>query len=266
MPPRLTPVGAAGHPVPMKRSSVAAGLLGLVLPAACAPDPAPVPDAPSVLVFSRTAGYRHASIEPGIEAIREIGQADGFEVVATEDPSVFGPVELRRFAAVVFLSTTGDVLDDAQQEVFEDYIRAGGAFVGIHAAADTEFDWPWYGRLVGGWVAGHPNDPNVREGVLRVADPGHPSTESLPDPWVRRDEWYDYGDLAPGLGVLLEVDERSYKRPEEGPAPSPRPIAWYHEFDGGRAWYTGLGHTSESFGEAAFVGHLRGGLRYALGR
>ncbi|MEJ2504526.1 MAG: ThuA domain-containing protein [Gemmatimonadota bacterium] len=255
----------------MKLSRIQTAALALALSTltalACAPrpDPEPESDPARVLVFSRTAGYRHASIEPGIEAIRAIGQAEGFEVQATEDPSVFTSDGLDPFAAVVFLSTTQDVLDEPQQRAFAEYIRGGGAFVGVHAASATEYDWPWYGRLVGGYFAGHPNDPNVREGVVRVADAGHPSTETLPDPWVRQDEWYDFGELEPGLNVLLEVDEGSYKRPEEDPAPSPRPIAWYHEFDGGRSWYTALGHTSESFSEPEFLDHLRGGLRYALG-
>ena len=232
---------------------------------ACAPGPASMADSPRVLVFSRTMGYRHASIDPGIEAIRAIGQADGFDVEATEDPTIFEPDRLGGYAAVVIHSTSEDVLNEAQQQAFTGYIRGGGGFAGVHAAADTEYDWPWYGRLVGAYFAGHPNDPNVREGVLRVADPDHPSTETLPDPWIRQDEWYEFGELEPGLNVLLDIDERSYKRPEEDPAPAPRPIAWYHEFDGGRAWYTALGHTSESFSEPAFLDHLRGGLRYAMG-
>lgn len=237
----------------------------VVVGPACAPGPEPTGESPRVLVFSRTAGYRHASIEPGIEAIRAIGQAEGFEVAATEDPSVFEADGLRGYAAVVFLSTSEDVLDEAQQQAFTGYIRGGGGFVGVHAAADTEYDWPWYGRLVGAWFAGHPNDPNVRKGVLRVADADHPSTETLPDPWIRQDEWYEFGAPEPGLSVLLEIDESSYKRTEEDPAPAPRPIAWYHELDGGRAWYTGLGHTSASFSEPAFLEHLRGGLMYAMG-
>ena len=235
--------------------------------------PSPVPRTPvvresraHVLVFSRTAGYRHASIEPGIAAIRALGEEDGFAVDATEDASAFEPGNLRQYDAIVFLSTTLDVLNEEQEAAFMDYIRQGGGFVGIHAASDTEYDWPWYGGLVGGYFASHPNNPNVREGVLLVADSTHPSTEMLPARWVREDEWYDIRDLAPGLNVLLNVDETSYKRPDERPAPEPRPIAWYHEYDGGRSWYTALGHTSESFSEPLFLDHVRGGLRFAIGQ
>lgn len=223
------------------------------------------PQEPRVLVFSKTTGYRHASIEPGIEAIRGMGEARGFAVDATEDAAIFESDTLESYGAVIFLSTTRDVLDGAQQDGFRRYIQAGGAFVGVHAASDTEYDWPWYGRLVGGYFISHPNDPNVREGTVLVADPTHTSTSMLPSPWVREDEWYDLRDLAPDLHVLLNVDETTYKRPEEDPRPEPRPIAWYHPYDGGRSWYTALGHTSESFREPLFLEHLWGGIRYALG-
>ncbi len=220
---------------------------------------------PRVLVFSKTEGYRHASIEPGIEAIRRLGAEHGFEVEATEDAALFNQRDLARFNVVVFLSTTGDILDDAQQIAFARFIQAGGGFVGIHAASDTEYGWPWYGRLVGGYFTSHPGNPNVREGTLHVADASHPSTEMLPDPWVRTDEWYDFRDRNPDVHVLLNIDETTYKRADEHPAPAPRPIAWYHEFDGGRAWYTALGHTSESFAEPLFLKHLLGGIEWAIG-
>ncbi|ARA93625.1 hypothetical protein AWN76_010945 [Rhodothermaceae bacterium RA] len=220
---------------------------------------------PRVLVFSKTEGYRHASIEPGIEAIRRLGAEHGFEVEATEDAALFNQRDLARFNAVVFLSTTGDILDDAQQIAFARFIQAGGGFVGIHAASDTEYGWPWYGRLIGGYFTSHPGNPNVREGTLHVADASHPSTEHLPDPWVRTDEWYDFRDRNPDVHVLLNIDETTYKRADEHPAPAPRPIAWYHEFDGGRAWYTALGHTAESFAEPLFLEHLLGGIEWAIG-
>lgn len=238
----------------------------LLLPpsGACVQDTGPAAE-PRVLVFSKTAGYRHASIEPGIEALRTMGGENGFVVDATEDASVFTGRDLGQYAAIVFLSTTQDVLDEEQQAAFRRYIQSGGGFVGIHAASDTEYDWPWYGRLVGGYFTSHPNDPNVREGTIHVADAAHPSTDMLPSPWVREDEWYDIRDFAPDLNVLLKVDETSYKRPSENPEPDPRPIAWYHEYDGGRSWYTALGHTTESFGESLFLAHIRGGLKYAMG-
>jgi len=244
-------------------------LLGIVLAGAAFvawPAKQPVPQVANpafrVLVFSKTAGYRHASIEPGREALQKMGQQHGFAVDATEDGAAFTEENLRQYAAVVFLNTTQDVLDDAQQRHFEGYIRSGGGYVGIHAAADTEYDWPWYGRLVGGYFAGHPNNPNVREAVVRVVDAGHWATETLPDPWRRADEWYDYRDRNPDVHVLLTVDEQSYRGEIRE---DPHPVAWYHAFEGGRAFYTALGHTAESFSEPAYLEHLWGGLRYAAG-
>lgn len=220
---------------------------------------------PRVLVFSKTEGFRHASIEAGVAAIRQMAEEKGFLVEATEDDSVFNEQDLARYSAVVFLCTTGDILDQQQQVAFTRYIQAGGGFVGIHSATDTEYAWPWYGRLVGGYFLSHPGNPNVREGTVLVADATHPSTETLPATWVHTDEWYDIRDFNTDVTVLLNADETTYKRPEENPASEPRPIAWYHEFEGGRAFYTGLGHTAESYAEPLFLDHLWGGLQYALG-
>lgn len=219
--------------------------------------------ATSVLVFSRTVAYRHASIEPGIDALRQMAEEAGVELTATENPDVFSEDELARYDAVVFLSTTGDVLDADQQAAFEAFIRGGGGFVGIHSASDTEYDWPWYGELVGAYFASHP--PGVRTATLLVVDLDHPATAALPSPWVRDDEWYDLRDVQSGLSILLEIDETTYKSTDEGPSSTPRPIAWYREFDGGRTFYTALGHTSGSFGEPAFRAHIWGGLEWVMG-
>ncbi len=214
------------------------------------------------LVFSKTAGFRHESIPDGIAAIRQLGQQHGFEVDATEDAALFTKEYLSKYKVVIFLSTTMDVLDDAQQAVFEQYIHSGGGFVGIHAAADTEYEWPWYGKLVGGYFNGHPNNPNVRKAVIQVKDKNHPACKGLPERWERNDEWYNYKDLNPNIHVLCNLDESTYEGGTNGPS---HPIAWYHEYDGGRAFYTGSGHTSESFAEPLFMQHLWGGIQYAAG-
>jgi type 1 glutamine amidotransferase len=219
----------------------------------------PGPD--RILVFSRTADFRHSSIEPGIAALREMGTANGFEVDATEDAGQFTTANLGRYKAVVFLSTTGDVLDGEQQAAFTAYIRGGGGFVGIHAAADTEYGWAWYGGLVGAYFKSHPAPAQAR---IRVENRNHPSTRTLPDPWNRFDEWYDFqqNPRSQGVTVLLTLDETSYPGGQMGPD---HPIAWFHEYQGGRAWYTGGGHTDASFSEPAFLEHLLGGIRYAAG-
>ena len=218
-------------------------------------------EAPRVLVFSKTAGFRHSSIEAGIAAIRKLGQENGFSVEATEDATAFSDRNLRRFAAVVFLNTTGDVLDAKQQDTFERYIQAGGGWLGIHSATDTEYDWPWYGRLAGAYFNGHPNNPNVKRGAFRVVDKGHPSTQGLPDRWEREDEFYNFKSIAPDIHVLVDIDEKSY---EGGTNGDRHPMSWYHAFGGGRAFYTNMGHTETTFSEPLFLGHLLGGLRYAM--
>lgn len=219
---------------------------------------------PRVLVFSKTAAFRHGSIEAGVEAFRTLADEHGVTFDHTENAAVFSPQSLELYGAVIFLSTTGDVLNDEQQNAFTSYIQAGGGFVGIHAASDTEYEWPWYGELVGGYFNGHPGNPNVREGTILVAEPDHAATAHLPSTWVRTDEWYDIRDFQEGLTVLLNVDENTYKRPEEEPAAQPRPIAWARDFDGGRMFYTALGHTEGSFAEPDFLNHVWGGLEWVL--
>ena len=223
--------------------------------AAAAPPPL------NVLVFSRTITFRHESIPDGIAAIRALGAAHGFDVQSTEDPAVFTDAGLSGFVAVVFLSTTGDVLNGRQQAAFERYVHGGGGFVGIHAAADTEYAWPWYGRLVGAYFKSH---PAIQDAVIKVADRTHPSTSMLPQRWPRRDEWYNYRAKLPDtVHVLASLDERSY---EGGSMENDHPIAWCHEYDGGRSWYTGGGHTTESWSEPLFLKHVLGGILWAADR
>jgi cytochrome c len=217
---------------------------------------------PRVLVFSKTAGFRHSSIPNGIAAIRKLGQENGFAVDTTEDAAAFAWKNLARYRAVVFLNTTGDVLNPAQQDNFERYIQAGGGYVGVHAATDTEYDWPWYGRLAGAWFNGHPGNPNVRKGTYRVLDKTHPSTEGFPDTLVREDEFYNFKSIDPTIHVLIEIDEKTY---EGGTNGEHHPMSWYHDFDGGRAWYTNMGHTEATYTEPLFLQHLLGGIRYAMG-
>ncbi|SEJ10468.1 Glucose/arabinose dehydrogenase, beta-propeller fold [Cyclobacterium xiamenense] len=221
---------------------------------------------PRVLVFAKTEGYYHESIPDGLQAIMKLGQENGFSVDTTTQAEMFTEEILQQYSAVVFLSTTGDVLNHYQEADFERYIQAGGGFVGIHAAADTEYDWPWYGKMTGGYFSDHPgiNDPhpNVQEGSLDVVDKSHGSTSFLPDQWARTDEWYSYKNLNEDVNVLITLDESSYQGGEDM---GEHPIAWYHEYDGGRAFYTGGGHTSQSFQEELFLRHLVEGIRYAIG-
>ncbi len=217
---------------------------------------------PRVLVFSRTKGWKHTAIPHGMAAIRQLGREHNFAVDTTRDAAYFTDDSLRRYAAVVFNCTTGNVLNAAQQAAFERYIQAGGGYVGIHSAADTEYEWPWYGKLMGAYFANHPANPSDRTASVDVLDKNHPATAGLPGRWERFDEWYSYRSFYPGIKVLMHLDENTYDNGTNG---ADHPIAWYHEFDGGRAFYTGLGHTPESYREPLFLGHLWGGLQYAMG-
>ncbi len=216
-----------------------------------------------VLVFTKTMGWRHQSIESGVHALRQLEKEGDFNLVQTEDSFVFQSENLKQYNLVIFLSTTYDVLNDEQQKAFEQYIRQGGAYMGIHAACDTEYSWPWYGKLVGAYFNGHPNNPNVREATIQVVDANHASTKELPSNWTRSDEWYNYAQINPDINVILNLDENTY---EGGTNGANHPIAWYHEFEGGRSFYTGGGHTIESYSEPAFIQHLLGGINYCLNK
>lgn len=216
---------------------------------------------PTVLVFSKTEAFRHESIPDGIAAIRDLGLNHNFKVEATEDAAIFENDSLERFSAIIFLNTTGNILDTKQEAAFERYIQAGGGFVGIHAATDTEYDWNWYGRLVGAYFESHP--PGVQQADFLVQDTEFIATEFLKDKrWQRTDELYNFKKINPDINVLLTVDESTY---EGGTNGDHHPMSWYHEYDGGRAFYTAMGHTPETYKEADFLKHLLGGIQYAIG-
>jgi cytochrome c len=216
-----------------------------------------------VLVFTKSAGFRHSSIPVAVEALRELGTRNRFTVDATEDAGAFTDANLARYAVVAFVLTTGDVLDDARQAAFQRYIRFGGGFVGVHSAADTEYAWRWYGRLVGAYFKSH---PAIQRATVRVSEPRHLSTARLPQRWVREDEWYNFAtNPRKAVRVLATLDEATYAA-GDGAMGRDHPIAWAHRFEGGRAWYTGGGHTEASYSEPLFRAHLLGGIRYAAGR
>jgi len=237
---------------------------GVARPDAAAPDSGAKRDAAMsgpirVQIFSRTEGFRHDSIEPALEAIAGLA---GLRVQRSEDPA-----ELVRALAdsdvVVFLMTTGDVLDPAQQDALEAYVRKGGGFVGVHSSADTEYDWPFYGTLNGAWFASHPAVQRARIAVQRDLEP---KLEFLPAVWEREDEWYNFkanprADSA--VRVLATLDESSY---EGGTMGADHPIVWCRNLDAGRAFYTGLGHTQASWQDPLVVQHVAAGVRWAAGR
>lgn len=213
-----------------------------------------------VLVFSRTVEYRHASIPAGIAAFERLAGERSWELATSEDPALFTDESLSTFDVVVFLMTTGDVLDAEQQAAFERFIRSGKGFVGVHSASDTEYDWPWYGELVGAYFDAH---GAVQTASVDVEEPMHPAAQGLPSPWVRRDEWYGFRtNPRAHVHVVLNLDESSFD-PGPGRMGEDHPIAWYREYDGGRSFYTALGHTVESYDEPEFTQHLAGAVEWA---
>ena len=215
----------------------------------------------SILVFSKTAGYRHDSIPAGRKAILDIGAERGWSVTFTEDANLFDKNKLKAFDALVFLSTTGDVLNPEQEKAMTGFVRNGGGFAGVHAASDTEYDWPWYGHLVGAWFLSHPAQ---QEALIKIEDGTHPCTQHLPNPWTRKDEWYDFKVNPRGkVHVLASLEPTSYK---DSKMPGDHPIMWCQEFEGGRSWYTALGHTQESYQETNFLKVLAEGIEWSCAK
>jgi type 1 glutamine amidotransferase len=213
---------------------------------------------PRVLVFTKTAGWRHDSIPTAIAALQRLGAQEDLAVDHSEEPGDFNDKNLQRYRAVIFANTTGDVLDAAQQAAMENFVRAGGGYMGVHSAADTEYDWPWYGQLMGAWFKGHP--PGLQTTKVMFE---HEGIASAAPAWVVTDEMYNYrSNPRNAVRVTATVDERDY---EGGTMGADHPIAWCHRYDGGRAWYTGLGHDIKLYADPQFEAQLRRGLRYAAG-
>lgn len=213
-----------------------------------------------ILVFSKTAGFHHESIAVGVPAIQKLGIENKFGVDTTTDSTQFTSLNLKKYAAVVFLNTTGNVLGEEEQKAFEQYIKGGGGYVGVHSATDTEYDWAWYGKLAGAYFVKHPAQQMAD---LHVINRKSIATKHLPAIWARKDEWYNFKEINPDLKVLIELDESTYSGGMNG---AHHPMAWYHKYDGGRAFYTGLGHVDASYTDPLFLKHLLGGIQYAMGQ
>ncbi|RYZ50196.1 MAG: ThuA domain-containing protein [Sphingobacteriales bacterium] len=216
---------------------------------------------PHVLIFFKTSGYYHNSIPEGIAAIRQLGEQNGFTCDTTTDSLQFNKRTLKKYAAVIFLNTTGNVLGDEQQKMMEQFIRSGRGYVGVHAATDTEYDWPWYNQLVGAYFKSHPKQ---QQAIVLPAHAALKGMPSLPAKWSRWDEWYNFKSTHWNkVNVLLTLDEKSIEGADNA---GYHPIAWYREFDGGRSFYTAMGHTKESYADPLFLNHLLAGIKYAIGK
>lgn len=222
-----------------------------------------------VLMFTKTAGFRHDSIPTSKEVMKALSETHGFELDISEDAAVFTAATLGRYDVVMFASTTGEVLDAEQQGALKSFITAGGGFVGVHAASDTLYEWPWYGELVGAYFDGHPLGTSVA--TLHNEDPRHPSTRHLRGSFQLRDEWYFFDRNPRGdVRVLLTLDESSnafltaYALTRGGTGD--HPISWCRPYGGGRSWYTGMGHRSAVWRDVRFQKMLLGGVLWAAGR
>jgi type 1 glutamine amidotransferase len=219
------------------------------------------------LLVTTTRGWHHESIHSGVLAIQELGRKNYFDVVLFEDPNSFTDKNLEQYQVVIFLCTTGDIFDSAQQKVMERFIESGKGFVGIHSASDTEYAWDWYTKLVGRMFHIHPVIQTAR---LNVLDTTFPGMQGFAGNKLWTDEWYQFGpEKISGLNYILAVDESTYNpkvqwadKKGEGMGKF-HPIAWYHNYDGGRAFYTALGHMTSDFSDPAFLNHVFAGIFWA---
>lgn len=222
----------------------------------------------NVLLFTKSTAWHHDAVHAGVTAVQELGKLHDFEVFWSADAGrVMNDAELAKYQAVIFLLTTGDVLDAAQQAAFERFIRRGGGYVGVHSAADTEYDWPWYTRMVGHMFHVH---PAVQTAIVKVEDANFPGMERFAPRNLFTDEWYEFGPArSKDLVYLLSVDEGSYRPQTTWPDRVGKgmgafhPISWYQYYDGGRAFYTGMGHMAATYRDPVFLHHLYGGIYWA---
>ncbi|MBI9073268.1 MAG: TonB family protein [Melioribacteraceae bacterium] len=212
----------------------------------------------NVLVFHKTGEYKHESIDAGLDCLDEIADKYCFSIYQTDNSDEINDENLSSFDVVLFLNTSGNILDEKEKNALENYIKKGGGFVGIHGASATEDDWEWYGKLIGAHFDDH---PVIQEATINVINKEHPSTKHLPQKWIWSDEWYNWKtELDKKAEVLLTVDESTYKG---GKHKEFHPVAWCQEFEGSRSWYTSLGHSEACYSDSLYISHLAGGIIWA---
>lgn len=213
-----------------------------------------------ILVFTKTTGFRHASIPDGVAAIQKLGREQNLLVDTSANSQAFSKKNLRRYKAVILMSTTGNIFDSVQQKALQQFVEKGGGLLGVHAAADAECDWPWYLKSMGACFESHPQPQTA---TLVVLDSNHPSTRMLPKQWNRFDEWYNFKALPAGVQTVMRIDESSYTG---GKHADNHPMVWWQKVRKGKVMYTALGHTSESYTEPLFLQHLSGAIQFVLSR
>lgn len=215
----------------------------------------------SVLVFTKTEGFTHETIPDGVEAIKKVGEELGISVDVSSDSEDFNDSNLNHYKAVVFVSTTGNLFNQKQRESLKKFIRDGGGYLGIHAASDCCYNWPWYEKLVGAYFKMHPKQLQYGY-VIHHLDKNFPYTLKVTNPWIVKDEWYNFRSMPQNVNILASIDENSYIGGDMG---SVHPLVWYHEFEGGRSFYIGMGHMKELYQAPDFLMMMRAGLKYAVG-
>lgn len=218
--------------------------------------PAPQPALTKVLVLTEAQGFKHESISAGMDMFKA-KQADwNIEVEQASESSMLSTLGITRFRIIVLLNTTGDLFTDNEQELLQDFVQNGGSILAIHAAADAEYNWPWYGQMLGALFKDH---PHTQQATCHKTGISHPSVQNIPASWQRTDEWYNFQSLSPANQVVLTIDETTYTGGTHGAA---HPISWYREFDGGKIFYTAMGHTSETYSEPLFLEHIKGAIEW----
>jgi uncharacterized protein len=225
--------------------------------------------AKNVLIYTRNGkGYVHENIPAGVECLKGICRQNHWNCTVTDDPALFTPEKLRSYDVLVFSNTNNEAFDsDEQRKAFQAYIRSGGGFVGIHSACGSERDWPWFWANLGGKFIRHASFQKIN---LVVIDPTHPSTSFLPAVWNwHKDECYYLDNLNPDIHVLLAADLTKIQDDEKNQYPGRVfgdyfPVCWRHQFEGGRQWFTSIGHFPEDYKDENFIKHLAGGVRWAM--
>lgn len=221
-----------------------------------------------ILIYTHNGkGYVHENIPASVEALKKLCAENGYETEATDDPSIFTPENLKKFSCIIFSSTNNEAFEtEAQKQAFVDYTHNGGGFLGIHSASGSERQWPWFWAMLGGKFVRH---PELQKFTIKVIDKTHPATKFLEDSWAWEDECYYTNQLNPDIHVLLAVDLTTIKDEKKIEYPGSTfgdyfPLAWCHEFEGGRQFYTSLGHKAEYYKDETFLKHLLGGIKWTM--
>jgi type 1 glutamine amidotransferase len=216
----------------------------------------------NILVFSKTEAFRHKSIPVGINFLKEMALKNNWKNHFTEDASVFKDSILKNYDLIVFLNTSGNILNDTQKAALKQYFARGRGFVGIHAASDTEKEWKWYTEMVGAVFKDH---PKVQPASLLInKNSNHPAISTFKEKEIFNDEWYNFlNPVGKHVTVLASLDENSY---EGNKMNMNHPISWCHIYDGSKVFYTGLGHTLEIYSDPRFYNHIQQAILWASGR